>query len=131
MFAEISKLHQLCFPDKPWSVEEFAGLKKSGCEIIASENGFIVWRCIADECEIITIGVAPNARGGGVASAMLTLMEKELLNNPQEGRKIILEVSEDNLPARKLYEKHGFRIVGRRPKYYDGVIDAVVMEKRI
>lgn len=125
-------------------------MKNSGCEIVASENGFIVWRCVADECEIITICVAPDARGTGIADAMLQLMEREILKTRVQPHpttageletrpdvKIFLEVSADNIPARKLYEKHGYKQIGIRPKYYppngatgDG-IDAIVMGKSI
>jgi ribosomal-protein-alanine N-acetyltransferase len=33
-------------------------------------------------------------------------------------RAIFLEVDEDNIPARRLYERAGFREVGRRKGYY-------------
>jgi ribosomal-protein-alanine N-acetyltransferase len=31
---------------------------------------------------------------------------------------VFLEVDEDNEPARRLYQRAGFREVGRRPGYY-------------
>ena len=44
---------------------------------------------------------------------------------------ILLEVRESNLPARGLYEKHGFREVGRRGVYYrDPVEDAILYALR-
>ena len=73
MLNELEQLHRVCFPNKPWSASDFADLKKSGCDIIASQNGFVVWRVVADEAEIITIGVHPDARRGGIAAAMLLL----------------------------------------------------------
>ena len=66
MFEKLSNLHKKCFPNKPWSAQDFANLKKSGCEIIMSENGFIVYRITADEAEIITIGVNPEMRRNGI-----------------------------------------------------------------
>lgn len=128
MLDKIAALHKQCFPDKPWSASDFADLKKSGCEILASDNGFIVWRVVADEAEIITIGVSPNARRNGIAGAMILLMEQEL--KKQSIVNVFLEVSEVNIPAKKLYEKYGFRPTGKRPKYYDGV-DAIIMTKRL
>ena len=103
-------------------------LKKSGCEIVASDNGFIVWRTVADEAEIISIGVAPDARRNGIAGALILLMEQEL--KKQSIRNVFLEVSEVNIPAKKLYEKYGFLATGKRPKYYDG-IDAIIMTKEL
>lgn len=128
MYDEIAALHAQCFPNRPWTAVEFADLKKSGCDIIASQNGFIVWRQTLDEAEIITIGVAPDARGGGIAAAMLGLMERDVKNNG--GTKIFLEVAENNSPARALYSGNGYVEIGRRPKYYDGV-DAILMEKKL
>ena len=128
MLDKVAHLHALCFPDKPWSASDFMDLKKSGCEIVASDNGFIVWRTVADEAEIISIGVAPDARRNGIAGALILLMEQEL--KKQSIRNVFLEVSEVNIPAKKLYEKYGFLATGKRPKYYDG-IDAIIMTKEL
>jgi len=128
MFDKLSNLHKKCFPNKPWSADDFRDLKKSGCEIIMSENGFIVYRIAADEAEIITIGVAPEMQRQGIASAMIGIIEKTIKN--QGVKKIFLEVASDNISAKKLYENCGFSVVGMRPKYYDG-IDAILMAKDI
>ncbi len=128
MLNELEKLHSVCFPNKPWSASDFADLKKSGCDIIASQNGFIVWRVVADESEIITIGVHPDARRGGIAAAMLVLAENDA--KKRGASKMFLEVAENNRPARAMYERNGFVQIGVRPKYYDG-IDAILMEKKL
>ena len=128
MYNELENLHKVCFPNKPWSASDFADLKKSGCDIIVSQNGFVVWRVVADEAEIITIGVHPDARKSGIASAMLAIIENDI--KKRGGKKIFLEVAETNEPARKLYEANGYKKIGIRPKYYDG-IDAILMEKAL
>mgnify|MGYP003289094413 CR=1 FL=1 len=126
MLNNIANLHKLCFPIKPWTKDDFADLQKSGCEVIASQNGFIVYRQTLDEAEIITIGVHPDARRTGVASAMLGIVEGILQKNGVKS--IFLEVAENNRPARTLYENNGYQQIGIRPKYYDG-IDAIMMKK--
>lgn len=126
MLNELANLHQKCFPHKPWSADDFADLKNSGCEIIASQNGFIVWRATLDEAELITIGVAPDARRTGIAAAMMGIMEAELKKSGVKS--VFLEVAENNTPARRLYEQNGYVQIGVRPKYYDG-IDAITMKK--
>ena len=126
MFNTLANLHQKCFPNKPWSADDFRDLKQSGCEIIMSENGFIVYRIVVDEAEIITIGVNPEKRRLGIASAMIGIIEKTIKN--QGVKKLFLEVALNNIPAQKLYENCGFNKVGLRPKYYDGV-DAILMSK--
>lgn len=128
MLNELANLHKLCFPHKPWSADDFADLKKSGCEIIASQNGFIVYRTTLDEAEIITIGVHPDARRTGIGIALLGVMEADLKKNGV--KHIFLEVAADNAPARALYEQNGFVQIGVRPRYYDGV-DAIMMRKDI
>ncbi|MBO5696233.1 MAG: ribosomal protein S18-alanine N-acetyltransferase [Alphaproteobacteria bacterium] len=128
MLGELENLHKLCFPHKPWTAQDFADLKKSGCDIIASQNGFIVYRVVCDEAEIITIGVNPDARRTGIANAMLGIVFGDL--KKRGVKHIFLEVAVDNKPAIALYEQNGFVRVGVRPKYYDG-IDAIMMEKNI
>ena len=128
MFEKLSNLHKKCFPNKPWSADDFRDLKQSGCEIIMSENGFIVYRIVVDEAEIITIGVNPEMRRGGIASAMICIIEKTLKN--QGVKKIFLEVASNNVAGQNLYKNNGFLPVGIRPKYYDGV-DAILMSKDI
>ena len=128
MLNELENLHKLCFPHKPWTADDFADLKKSGCEIIASQNGFIVYRATLDEAEIITVGVHPDARRTGIGIALLGVMEADL--KKQGVKHIFLEVAADTMPAQKMYEQCGYVVVGRRPKYYDG-IDAIMMRKDI
>jgi ribosomal-protein-alanine N-acetyltransferase len=127
-YESISELHAECFPKKPWSAEDFAGLEKSGCEIEASKNAFIVWRAAADEAEIVTICVRPNARRSGAALALLSSTTNKLRG--KNVKKIFLEVSADNAPAIKLYEKSGFSRIGVRPKYYAGT-DGITMMKEL
>ncbi len=131
MYPELEKLYASCFPEKKhkWDAKDFADLKQSGCEIIASQNSFIVWRVIGDEAEIISIGVAPDARRTGTASALMQIVEQDV---KQSGVKtIFLEVDEFNTPATELYKKVGFINVGRRPHYYENGHDAIIMKKEI
>ncbi len=126
MLKELEDLHKACFPDKNWSAQDFMDLKKSGCDIIASQNSFVVWRVIADEAEIITIGVHPDVRNTGIATALLTLVENDVRN--RGGKKIFLEVADNNIAARTLYEHNGYTQIAVRAKYY-GNVDAILMEK--
>lgn len=128
MLQQLERLHAVCFPHKPWTAADFMDLKKSGCDIVASENGFIVYRVVADEAEIVTIGVAPDARRGGVAAAMLAIAEQDA--KKRGAAKMFLEVATDNTAARALYRAAGYSEVGVRPKYYDGV-DAILMARQL
>ncbi len=63
--------------------------------------------------EILFLGTAPFCRGQGL---MGHLLDEFLL--AQKNKVVWLECREDNLKARHLYAKKGFREVGRRPGYY-------------
>ena len=131
MYSELEKLYALCFPDKThkWDANDFADLKKSGCDVISSQNSFVVWRRIADEAEIISIGVAPIVRRTGTATALLQIVEYDVKQNGV--KTIFLEVDVQNTPAIELYKKQGYSIVGTRPHYYENGNDAIIMKKEI
>ncbi len=75
--------------------------------------GLIVCRLTVGEAEILTVGVLPRARRLGIGS----LLFKKVCNT-LPGETIILEVAVDNMAAITLYQKLGFKKVGRRSHYY-------------
>ena len=86
-----------------------------------------IWQVI-DEIHITNIVTAKAFRNNGIASIMLKkLLEMVSLN--ENINSITLEVNANNVPAKKLYEKFGFRIVGLRKKYYNNIDDAIIMTK--
>ncbi|MFT6556913.1 ribosomal protein S18-alanine N-acetyltransferase [Sneathiella sp.] len=131
----IAALHQACF-DPGWTEAEFKSLLSvpGGLVQITSLDhnpvGFCFYRLVAEEAEIITIGVLPEYRNRTVGA--------QLLENGQERlaglniNTLFLEVSETNLSAQKLYENIGFSVTGRRKNYYTEAaekVDALIMSK--
>ena len=78
--------------------------------------GFSVSRMAADEAEILSIAVAPSHRGRGLSNTLLLIHLGHLAGRGVQV--VFLEVEENNQPARRLYERMGFTIVGRRQNYY-------------
>ncbi len=78
--------------------------------------GFAVSRMAADEAEILSIAVAASHRGRGLSRNLLLTHLGHLAGHGV--RKIFLEVEENNQPARRLYERAGFSVAGRRERYY-------------
>ena len=78
--------------------------------------GFILSRLAAGEAEILSVAVSSARRGRGLARALLHLHLRRLAGLGAQA--VFLEVDEDNEPARRLYNRAGFREVGRRPGYY-------------
>ena len=79
-------------------------------------GGFIMSRIVDDEAEILSVAVAGQQRGRGLAGTLLRLHLGRLAGLAV--RKVFLEVDEDNESARRLYRRAGFREVGRREGYY-------------
>jgi ribosomal-protein-alanine N-acetyltransferase len=79
-----------------------------------------------DEAEVMTIAVAPAARGRGLGRWLMeALLDRARAAAP---RKVMLEVAADSEPARRLYRSLGFQPVGRRRGYYQpSGRDALVM----
>jgi ribosomal-protein-alanine N-acetyltransferase len=78
--------------------------------------GFAVSRMAADEAEILSIAVAESHRGRGLSHTLLLTHLGHLAGRGV--RTVFLEVEESNQPARRLYERAGFTVVGRRERYY-------------
>ena len=87
---------------------------------------YVCYRLMEKEMHLLKIAVIPQWRGQGIAS---WLLRKSL--NTCENRGIaesFLEVRSSNLSAIGLYQKLGFKMIGRRPHYYsDTQEDALVM----
>lgn len=78
--------------------------------------GFSVSRMAADEAEILSIAVAASHRGRGLSHTLLLTHLGHLAGRGV--RTVFLEVEENNQPARRLYQRAGFTVVGRRERYY-------------
>lgn len=64
--------------------------------------------------ELISMWVAPEARGAGVGHALISACVDWLAVH-RPGTSMCLAVLEANAPARRLYERCGFEVVGRNP----------------
>jgi len=108
--------------DAPWSADTIAGLLAQpgvfGLVALAGESpcGFILCRVVADEAEVLTLAVLPEARRQGIARA---LMAAAMAQAKAGGvARVLLEVSVRNDAALALYRSVGFGEVGRRKGYY-------------
>jgi ribosomal-protein-alanine N-acetyltransferase len=119
--ARLAELHGESF-HRGWGEAEFEVMLaerntlvhrlRTGRKII----GFAVSRIAADEAEILSIAVAASHRGRGLSRNLLLTHLGHLAGRGV--RTVFLEVEENNHPARKLYERAGFGIAGRRERYY-------------
>ena len=132
----LEQIHAAAFSaSSHWSAQDFAADLSSRIILADSalRSGVLVLQAIADEAEVLTLGVVPSARGQGLAHA---LMEHGLrIVRDRNIKNIFLEVADDNAPAIGLYRRLGFRETGRRQKYYRRAngdkVDALVMSMRL
>ena len=84
-----------------------------------------LWK-MHDEAHVTTVGVRRRDQGRGFGMVlMLALVDRAY---GMESRWMTLEVRASNHGAMALYEKLGFKVIGRRRGYYtDDGEDAVVM----
>ena len=90
-------------------------------------EGFILCRAAAGEAEVLTLLVLPPYRRVGWAQALLNAAAAAARDAGAEA--MFLEVADDNVAGKCLYNAQGFREVGKRPRYYHGSIDALVLRR--
>lgn len=117
-----------------WACDQYNQLVNSGVVLVSEEAGelygFVCAQVAAGEWEIENVVVAPQFLRRGIANEMMRALIGRAKN--EAAAAILLEVRESNLAARGLYEKHGFREVGRRPAYYkDPGEDAILYTLRL
>jgi len=79
--------------------------------------GYVGMLYVLDEGYISNVAVHPSFRRQGAADALLDALETRA--RALKLSFLTLEVREHNAPAVALYEKHGYRVVGRRRNYYE------------
>ncbi|WP_303731113.1 GNAT family N-acetyltransferase [Paracoccus solventivorans] len=124
---ELAALHCRCFTvPRPWTAAEFAALlPDSGTMLHTSPQGFLLGRIAGDEAELLTLAVAPEARGQGEGRALVRRFLKDC--SARGAVAVFLEVAADNAAAIGLYRATGWRQVGQRRSYYAPGLDALVM----
>jgi len=92
--------------------------------------GFIVARSVADEMEILNLGVDPHARRHGNGAR---LVAKALeAGRSADVHRVYLEVRESNSGAQAFYASMGFVNQGRRRNYYSQPVeDSLVLSIRL
>ncbi len=121
----LAALHGAVFLDDPWDGPSFASLlsQPGMAGLIDPAGGFLLLRVVADEAEIITIGVVPRRQGIGRRLLTAGLDQARAAG----AAKIHLEVAATNGPARAMYENFGFTQAGLRQNYYITGEDALIL----
>lgn len=132
-----------------WSEEEYANLVSTAIVLVAEQEGeicgMVCAKPVAGEWELENIVVAAGILRRGVADALMRELLAAIqpvlqvraacslganLGSSAAPSNIFLEVRESNVPARRLYEKHGFRETARRRNYYQNPPEDAILYAR-
>lgn len=134
--AEISALMQRAYThgEHSWSEADIAEtLAKPSAILTTSAHAMALGQLVLDEAELLALAVQTGVQCRGHGRAILA--DFEAACNARGASVIFLEVSETNLPARRLYELTGFEAAGRRRGYYRSArgpsADAILYRKQL
>jgi len=142
--ATLEAIDQRCFPRGiAYPKEEIAALlrARSALTLVAERAGvvagFASMRLLQARRspppprrgELITIDVLPEFRRARVGWDLYAALEDWLRANGGQG--IELNVAVDNLAALRFYQRLGYTVVARVPRYYLQSVDAWRMEKSV
>lgn len=128
---QVAEIERLCFSD-PWSEKALSESLESPYSrfLVALDGdrvaGYIGLYALSGEGSITNVATHPDYRRQGLGRALIEgaiiVAEKEKLEY------ITLEVRQSNSPAISLYEKCGFKVMGKRRNFYSSPReDAIIM----
>ena len=117
--------------DQPWSPRVFfdeLALDTRAYVVATDADGSVIGYAgvlvVETDAHVTTIAVAPEVRGRQLGKRLMVAIVDRALD--AGARHLTLEVRVSNASAQGLYERFGFRPVGRRKNYYK-TEDALVM----
>ena len=130
-------LENLCFAADRVSRRSFRKLIESATAIcrVATRAGEIVgytlllFRAGTGLARLYSIAVHPGERKSGIGAMLVADAERQAFEHDRVVLR--LEVREDNQPAIHLYQRVGYRRIGRYLHYYADKTDALRFEKRL
>lgn len=135
--ATLTVLEDDLFPHDAWSEAtwwaELAGRPRRDYVVLDDGAGVVAYAGLdhgGDVADVMTVAVAPRARGLGLGRRLLD--ELEARAGARGAASLMLEVRADNAAARALYDHSGFVVLSTRRRYYQpGDVDALVMRKTL
>lgn len=125
----LAAIHETAFDtDERWSasaITELLAMPGTWALTTTGRTAMAIFRVAADEAEVLTLAVRPEARRQGAARRLLAAGAE--LAAARGAATLFLEVSARNAPALALYLGQGFGRTGLRRRYYADGADAVTM----
>jgi len=118
-----------------WSKQQWANeFKKDGTKIfgLLIKNlviGICVFQVVLDEAQINYFVVNPKFRRKGFGSFLMSYLIRKC--EELSLKKLLLEVSQNNVTAERFYAHFNFSTVGIRKNYYKDCTHALLKEKKL
>ena len=130
----VALIEKECFGECAWSENSLSeSLKTSGaCFFVAvcdgEAAGYVGMNTVLDEGYITNVAVSGRFRRQGVADKLIEALDRCMAEKSLSF--ISLEVRVSNAPAISLYEKNGYKKIGKRKDFYRlPTEDAYIMTK--
>lgn len=133
--AAVAEMERQCFSD-PWSEKSVTSELDNPLSLwlIAEADGVVAGyvgsQTVLDSADMMNLAVSQDFRRQGIGEQLVNSLTEALA---EKGVKtLLLEVRISNEPAKQLYQKLGFEIVGKRPRYYEKPReDALILRKEL
>ncbi|HEQ9727916.1 TPA: ribosomal protein S18-alanine N-acetyltransferase [Streptococcus pyogenes] len=125
----IYQLLEMVYGMSPWTLEQvLIDIRRDQTDYFLLYDhdkllGFLAIQDLAGEVEMTQIAILPSHQELGLASQLMTHLDSIESD-------IFLEVRESNHRAQGLYQKFGFKFIGKRPDYYRNPIETALLMKR-
>jgi ribosomal-protein-alanine N-acetyltransferase len=131
---DVLALEESVYPH-PWTAANFADSLNSQYEawVLRDQNGellgYFLLMAIVDEAHLLNVAVSAQKQGQGLGRFLLNQAVACARGLGMES--VLLEVRPSNTRALEIYERYGFKHIGRRKGYYPAANqqreDAIVM----
>lgn len=113
-----------------WSIWDYESVARGEMAGWVAEDergiaGFLVARQLLLEAEILNFAVREDSRRQGTGTALLG--QALAWSKSFGAQRVILEVRASNLAAIRFYERQGFVVTGKRPRYYANPTDDALL----
>ena len=132
--AEVFALEQSVYPH-PWTLANFEDSLNSNYEawILRDRDGallgYFLLMAVVDEAHLLNVAVSAAKQGQGLGRFLLN--QAVACSRGLGMESVLLEVRPSNTRALEIYERYGFKQIGRRKGYYPAAHgqreDAIVM----
>ncbi|MBM6401939.1 ribosomal protein S18-alanine N-acetyltransferase [Phycicoccus sonneratiae] len=133
----LARLESALFPDDAWDERswwaELAARPRRDYVVAEDGDALLGYGGLdhgGEVSDVMTVAVAPAARGRGLGRTLLDELERRASGRGAEH--VMLEVRADNDAATGLYGSAGYTVLTTRRGYYQpGAVDALVMRKTL